>query len=166
MNRSSLSRARQPPPAFQSVSHPARMNLNVVLSPNRHQADTEGAKGLETELPAVTLQAIRNLCPESWQEYVSDKRLKTVEPPPQKKCLDEKRSAAPDLEKIGIFCQTTSVSAAHVLRTVLLTIPRIGCSQKPFLDGFYLHLLHQTWEAERFLASANPAQTSHHARAL
>ena len=60
------------------------MHLNVVLSPNWHQADTEGAKGLETELPAVTLQAIRNLCPESWQEYVSDKRLKTVESPRKK----------------------------------------------------------------------------------
>ena len=57
------------------------MNLNVIRSLIWHQADTVGAKGLEAELPSVTLQGLRNLWPESWQEYVSDKRLKTVESP-------------------------------------------------------------------------------------
>jgi hypothetical protein len=44
-------------------------------------------------------------------------------------------------ERLVMYCQTTSVSAAHALRIVLLTAPRVGRSYELFSDGFYLHLL-------------------------
>ena len=44
-------------------------------------------------------------------------------------------------ERLVIYCQTSSVSAAHPLRIVLLSAPRVGRSYEQILDGFELHLL-------------------------
>ena len=38
------------------------------------------------------------------------------------------------VERLVIYCQTTSVSAAHAVRIVLLTIPRVGRSEELFTN--------------------------------